>query len=366
MMNSTSITNSLEHTYVIDAFPSHVDVDAKINFTDFLTPNEGGVAAIKPHLNLMKKGVIVSPGTERSFFNLILSPQDQCEGLIIRDINPRTKAYVDFNTMVLRIAGSREEYVRLTSPKNSNEEREVILTELKEKLLNSDMPQKTKEYYERNLENFFRVFSKVSQAWRSKIEFAEAAYPNNDILYEKVQKYAKEGKIISTLGNINDLDFIDKNEIGLIDTSNICSYEVINPKNKHSNFNPIIVWTKVDADQHINTLYHSYQYELISADESKEIDNRINECVNFYKKLFLINPKLIFKSRNPHKLPLMVLRNETDKFFENHKITRLSNFERSPVASYTKNALNELRKHTDYLKNHFSYLDISPAILTDH
>src|SRR5579872_1647372 len=71
---------------------------------DYREPNECGPNHIKPHLALMEKGWIVSVGSERSFFDILLSPEEQCEGLIILDIDPRIKAYCDFLILLLRMS----------------------------------------------------------------------------------------------------------------------------------------------------------------------------------------------------------------------------------------------------------------------
>jgi hypothetical protein len=78
-----------------------VDVYAKIEFRDYLNPNEFCVMRIQPHLDEVYKigdapKYHLSTGTERSFFGFLLARN--CKGLIIRDINPRAKAYSDFSS----------------------------------------------------------------------------------------------------------------------------------------------------------------------------------------------------------------------------------------------------------------------------
>jgi hypothetical protein len=97
-----------------------IDLDQWCSFYDFLEPNEGNPQKLIPHLQeISKKGVVVSTGTERSFFFLLflvklLANKNLCEGLIIKDINPKVKAYVDFNVLLLRITKTVEEYRELS------------------------------------------------------------------------------------------------------------------------------------------------------------------------------------------------------------------------------------------------------------
>ena len=101
-----------------------LDLHKKNQMGNYLQPNEGGVSAIKPHLDsafraAKEPSYLVAVGTERTLFDLVLA--ENCKGLIIRDIDPRVIAYMHFNIMLLRICENRNEYIELTSsPKNYN------------------------------------------------------------------------------------------------------------------------------------------------------------------------------------------------------------------------------------------------------
>jgi hypothetical protein len=120
-----------------------VNVNEDCNFTDFLAPNENSPEDVIEHLKKSEVGILVSTGTERSFFN-ICAIQDNFKGfkgLVVRDINPKVKAYVDFNTALIRISDTREEYNSWTL-----EDIEKITNKLK----NNSMSQKIKSYYIEN------------------------------------------------------------------------------------------------------------------------------------------------------------------------------------------------------------------------
>jgi hypothetical protein len=119
---------------------------------------------------MTKPGIIVSVGTERSFFDLALSDPTICEGLVVRDIDPHVKGYVDFNVLLLRIAENREDYVQLSTPpphcshyyfgiKEANNK--IILEKIKKIRLiteKADIPPVIKEYYLRYLDDFGLIY----------------------------------------------------------------------------------------------------------------------------------------------------------------------------------------------------------------
>jgi len=83
-----------------------LDIHQVVNFADYRYPNEGNITEYRSLFQMQQPGLLVSTGTERSFFALIetvlASPQGYCKGLVIRDINPKVKAYTDFNVLLLR------------------------------------------------------------------------------------------------------------------------------------------------------------------------------------------------------------------------------------------------------------------------
>jgi hypothetical protein len=271
---------SLEEQFE-SAITQPVDVRTDCGFKDYLDPNEGSPEGIKPHLELAERGDLVSTGTERCFFNLCFLDEGKCTGLIVRDINPRVKAYVDFNTLLLRLAETREEYVELsTLRKPSPGNLHVHLERIKALTEGSELPGRIKEYYLKHLEDFGHVYYQMSSKfWRSVDSnyFTKCRYDENDFLFLKVQKYAKSGNIISTIGDMNDLNFLKTRNISVIDTSNIHGYCTIDFQGL-GNSHPRIIWTQPDARK---TSYCSYVHERLEDEEQVEFQQlmkKMKDC----------------------------------------------------------------------------------------
>lgn len=243
-----------------------VDVNKIINFQDFLDPNEGTPGGVKLHLDkIIDPGLIVSTGTERSFFDLALCDPEKCLGLVVRDINPRVKAYVDFNTLLLRIADNRFEYEELSSAANHFNER---VNRIQRKLEDSPLSEPLKQYYLNNLQNFADIYFYYSLRWKKDSCFEGVYYHKDDQLFKQLQSYAKAGKIIATIGDINDLRFLSDYPIAAVDISNIPDYALMNVQGGE-NFHPLIIWTNAHPDK---TTYHSYLHCKVSLEVKEEID----------------------------------------------------------------------------------------------
>jgi len=243
---------------------------------------------------MTQHGLLVSTGTERSFFDLALIDPTQCEGLIVRDFNPEVKAYVDFNVLLLRISQNREDYVTLstlipdstltTSPSDRptnvtpwNEglyqEKIAIIRERMEKIR---MPANIKAYYLTQLEAFGRIYfhtrlqSAWSQetmtkcTWRENPEF-DVRYHLDDRLFYQLQRYAKCGNIIATVGTINDLQFLDKRNVSILDTSNVCDYSFLGFKTPST---PTVIVTKVKNP----TVYRSFVHAPLTNPQFAELE----------------------------------------------------------------------------------------------
>ena len=254
-----------------------IDARRKINFLNYINPNEGNPIGIKRHIDLITApGVFVSAGSERSFFDLVFCPPDQCQGLIIIDINPRIKAYSDFNTMLLRISKNRMEYEQLSADLlfTDKETFENRLSEIKQILKESEISEPMKSYYLENLDDFGNIyFLSGKKEWRNSPDFADVQYQTDDRLFHILQKYAREGNIIATVGDINDLRFLNGLNIALIDVSNIPDYIFLNFQ-AEENFHPRIIWTDQDPK---NTKYYSCEHETASEQTKQKIDQLVIE-----------------------------------------------------------------------------------------
>ena len=285
------LPESLEYFGLADV----VDTHAKIDFTDYLAPNEGTPTNVKPHLEAgfaKQPGFLVSTGTERSFFDLALSNPEKCNGLIVRDINPRVKAYVDFNTMLLRISKSMEEYDYLSKilynralAVNIDEIKSRRIRDIETKLMeDQNIPIEMKAYYLKNIRAFGEIyFSKnvlrsasVSYShWKTNPYYEGVKYFTDRNLFEKLQRYAREGKIVATIGDINDLLFLGDLPLSVVDISNIPDYTIMDFKT-HSDQHPTIIWAQQDPK---STLFFSRIFEGLSDAEETEMTSLIEMLI---------------------------------------------------------------------------------------
>ena len=177
-----------------DLFCQPPDIKANCSFSDYLEPNEGTPINVIPHLAKMEKGWIVSTGTERSFFDLLLSPEEKCDGLIIRDINPEVKSYCDFLVLLLRVSESRDEFCTLSKMKKDN-----LAPIIKSRINQSDMSSKLKSYFSENFNNLASCYLSCNHLQPARGSNEGIEYRNNDQLFSKLQIYAKAGKIIPNI-----------------------------------------------------------------------------------------------------------------------------------------------------------------------
>ena len=132
---------------------------------------------------------------------------------MIRDINPRVKAYVDFNIMLLRISKTREEYVKLAqtiSPTDTKEFKhriEIISDKIKN---DENLPEPIRCYYLENINTMGLVYLRTNKNWQYEDSafYKSCRYDQQDPLFFKLQKYARSGNLISTIGKIQDLAFL--------------------------------------------------------------------------------------------------------------------------------------------------------------
>ncbi|MBA3238360.1 MAG: hypothetical protein H0T62_08470 [Parachlamydiaceae bacterium] len=271
---------SLENKFKIHCFKD-IDIQNNCGFKDFLFPNESYPENLKPHLDLGEKGIIVSTGTERSFFDLLFSNSEKCEGVIVVDINPKAKAYVDFNVMLLRISKNRNEYFELSATVPNNISIKNRTDKILEKIIESDLPVNLQEYYSKNLQDFGSVYLKIKRIWADNLNkgdrFISCQYGLNDCQFSKLQNYAKSGNIIATIGSINELEFIQDRNVSIVDISNIHEYVMIALKG-NENFNPRVILT--DPCPFSKAKYFSHSYSPLSKNERLEFDQLIDKMYN--------------------------------------------------------------------------------------
>ena len=326
-----------------EAFIGHqiqeIEVKGFSVFDEYLSPNEGHPEGIEKHLKLAEKGLHVCTGTERSFFHLLCADSNKCQGVIIRDINPQVKAYVDFNLMLIRISNTREKYNLWSSMISNYEQFQETICAIIHQIKDADLPQKIQEYYLKNARVFGEIYQKTDKSWRMNPLFEKVNYCLHDHLFQKIKSYAMEGNIISTVGKINDLLFLKSYNVSVVDTSNISDYSMID-LNAEENFHPRVIWTRLrnprntDSPICIQTKYYSYPHQPLDRDEREKF-GRLKQKITLALNLKNFDSWLSINAATPY---------ETDVFS-------------SDVGPfYTKNTLKYLEDFVDIGIFHFKSL----------
>jgi len=241
---------------------------------DFREPNEYPENELVAIFERMEEGTwLVSTGTERSFFNLLLAPVD-CQGIIVRDINPKVKAYNDCVTLLLRISENREDFVELSSfaffaPAPMSIAMKSKTDTIQDRIASDQsMPIGMKEHYQSNLQNLTEAYFGAQRAWRWKKDYNNINYITNEKQFYKLRSYANAGRIITTTGAINDLRSLSSYDIrvGVVDTSNICDFSLLDIKVEGNP--PQIIWTIVGVTR---TRYHSYTAQNLCPEDNAKL-----------------------------------------------------------------------------------------------
>ena len=301
----------------------------KRKFESYLMPNEGSPENIVPCLHqVTARGIFVSTGTERSFFNLIFADPEKCEGLVIVDINPQVKAYNDCLIMLIRISKDINEFNQLSADLDLEgrdeqfKDRVILIQSLLEK---ADLPHKL--YYLKKLETLALVyFCFANRNWHNCDQFKEVDYTKNAKHFFKLKEYVDRGNVISVVGDMNNLQFLENRSIGVIDTSNIQNYTMIDLKGI-GDCAPMVIWTHQD---YRSTEYRCIKYDnqVLREEERKEFDERLgiliskgiisNACVS----LMLQNLYILTSQKNGVENPddiLMGYNRATLEFFRKYE-----------------------------------------------
>ncbi len=284
---------SLEALFKANVFDKLVDVNASIPFEEYLTPNEDYVRQNAENLKMTQTGLLVSVGTERSFFNLIMCDEQSgpyCQGLAIKDINPRVKAYTDFITLLLRISSDVNDFRKLAFEENV-ENRTQRLEEIKQRLdLDKDIPSFVKKYYQDHLNDFAKVYYGERQGWRNG---APSLKLNSPIDYHVepqafviLQRYAREGKIISSIGDIGDLMFLKGMRVNILDVSNIPEYSALDIFITEMTSFPRIIWTTLhNLTTSIANIYSSFSPTPLKDDQRQQMKETLKKFQEIYDEL---------------------------------------------------------------------------------
>lgn len=269
-----------------DVFSGHLDLKSSTKKA-YLEPNERGVIQAQPFLKLEEPGLLVSVGSERSFFDLIVCAQisgDNCLGLVVRDVHPKIKAYIDYAVMLLRISRDCAEFEELASSSLKKGEagyeqfRINKIKDIRDRIVKGKLPSILQNYYQRNLEDFFTIYHEESRRfWLIGSSEGLINYHKEKENFSILQSYAIQGNIIASLGDVNDLEFLSNRTLGVIDVSNIPSFAMIDFCSHHQVFHPRVIWTAFEKSIGVSlkTNYFSFVYTKLSEEEREEVDEML-------------------------------------------------------------------------------------------
>jgi hypothetical protein len=197
----------------------------------FVVPNEDQPKNLLPFLKGLPSGAYLSVGTERSFIAAGLT--EGLTDLIVTDIDPKVILYVYINTVLLKAAEDRQQYLKMRQAKTIGE-----LTGLSSRVLDSD----NKNLFVKTWLWWARVqdHSGMRALYETPSSSPEGKFQNANYLFyedqfQRVQLLAKEEKIQTFLVDLGEREvmiqlkkWLDKKDIKIsaIDLSNAWSYMV--------------------------------------------------------------------------------------------------------------------------------------------
>ena len=134
------------------------------------------------------------------------------------------------------------------------------------------MSESMKQYYLKNLEIFSKIYFCVESHQITGGNPSSVNYWNDDVLFDKIKIYAEQGKIISTIGDIGDLEFL-KEEVSIVDTSNIQDYIVLNIRTTRG-CSPRVIWSQYCSG--VDPFY-SYIQDELTLQEREEYASLLHE-----------------------------------------------------------------------------------------
>lgn len=254
-IRSQTASNALPTNRLLKNLEYHLSSQAlnlpkeKPEMLDYRRPNEGCPDYILPHLKFDTPGICVTTGSERAFMTLFSCVKANAEhpeffqGVVCIDVNPMIKCYNDFNVLLLRLSETQEEYQQLSgiqkwaratlpdpSLRNQKPDLKACRTVVRNKLAkDTQIPSPLKKYY---VKNFDRLANGYYGAFDLPGEASGAFFSVNYVLdhpeeFAILQQYAREGKFITLVGDINHLSVLQRFQINAIDMSNIYDFTPI-------------------------------------------------------------------------------------------------------------------------------------------
>jgi hypothetical protein len=255
-------------------------------FDRYLSPNERALNRLRDLFKAMPEpqhpGTLLSVGTERSFFLWLLTPKTWRRCLVVQDVNPKVKAYLDFAMLLLHIALNREECLQLAQLPGGSMDENVCrqrVNELQVKIQSSDMSGDKKKYYltDDRLMSFARIYYRsnsnlsCSDHWSSLKENECVNYWKSDDLFKELKDAVTAGCIVTSVRSIDDSGLLRPYQVisaipptVLADVSNVSTYHILDFL-----YDVQIIFTQQRRE---DWDYFYFKYEVLTDDERREID----------------------------------------------------------------------------------------------
>ncbi len=197
------------------------------------------------------------------------------------------RVYNDFLVLLLKISFSREDLCKLATGSFDAQVQKEVLSRIEQ----TNMPSEMREYYIKNFDRFAKIYYPIQHRIQpgydtyGPTEAQKVDYWSHDIYFNKLKSYADAGKIISTIGDIGDLHFLDGQKIAILDTSNVGDYSILNA---NTNSFPIIIWNAQFRKFHGSDRYRSYEHEPLTLEEKNKFDHLFEKILDQIQSNFEI------------------------------------------------------------------------------
>ncbi len=203
---------------------------ANVRISGYLAPNEFNTFHLPPLVGKAARGAYVAVGTERGFIGAALDPQ--ATHLVLVDHEPATVLYNRINTALLalsdtgdradywrlRMTASRQDWIDAAQARHLPPEMTALLSDPQtwDWWRATARSEGTAEY-PTNWRYFYH------DQWRPEAErepFRRSVYWNDDTLFARIQKMAKEGNIYSVPLDLGDTAKV-KDLVGALDRAHV-------------------------------------------------------------------------------------------------------------------------------------------------
>lgn len=195
--------------------------------TGFVHPNERNPKRMQSAFTEVPiEGAYVGVGTERTFIAVALNPQINLVVQVDRD--PKVVMFNRINTMLLTIADNLDDYQKLRFESTT----QVVSFKLRQ-FFKSEVVSEAHLYWflktVRENKGFEAFGHKKALSPFASSYFRGARYTHDRVLFQRLKRLARDGRILSLLGNLSDETFVRslnhslvqaKTKISILDVSN--------------------------------------------------------------------------------------------------------------------------------------------------